>query len=71
MKSNTEDKQQEVEFMMKDIFFIIRNKKDGFYWVLNLEDHPNSFLLDKSFQNFEGSSYTEDTESLVILQPNV
>lgn len=70
MENNFNNTQNEVEYMMKDIFFMIRNKKDGFYWVLNLEDHPNSFLLDKSFHNFASSNYTEDTESLVILQPN-
>ena len=50
---------------------IIKNKQDGFYWVINLEDHPNSFLLDQSFQNFLPSQMKEDQETMVIFQPTI
>ena len=54
---------------IKDAYFIINNKEDGFYWVINLEDHPNSFLLDRSFQNFMSTNISNDQESMVIFQP--
>jgi len=56
---------------MKDVYCIIKNKEDGFYWVLNLEDHPNSFLLDHSYHNFQRPQYKEDQESMVVIQPTI
>jgi hypothetical protein len=60
-----------MELQVKDVFCMIKNKKDGFYWVLNLEDHPSSFLLDRSYQNFLPPHFKEDMESLVIFQPTI
>lgn len=54
---------------VKNAYFIIKNKEDGFYWVLNLENHPNSFLLDKTYQHFVPSSVKTDQESMVVFQP--
>jgi hypothetical protein len=57
------------EVTVKNVYCIIKNKEDGFYWVLNLENHPNSFLLDKSFQHFVPRSVKQDQESMVVFQP--
>ena len=70
MNKELNDYNEELDIQMKDLYCIIKNKKDGFYWVLNLEDHPGSFLLDKSYQQFIPPEYKEDQESLVIIQPN-
>lgn len=56
---------------MKDVYCIIKDKKDGFYWVINLEDHPNSFLLDHSYHNFFPPQFKEDHESMVVIQPTI
>ncbi|MCD4682608.1 MAG: hypothetical protein K8R86_04925 [Bacteroidales bacterium] len=63
--------QGDLELQVKDAYCIIKNKQDGFYWVINLEDHPNSFLLDQSFQNFLPSQMKEDQETMVIFQPTI
>lgn len=55
---------------ISDFFFMVKNQKDGFYWVLNLENHFGSFLLDKTDQNFLPPEYKEDQKSMVIIQPN-
>lgn len=52
-----------------DYYCVIRDKKQDFYWVINLEDHPNSFLLDKSYQQFVSSDQQENEDSYVIIQP--
>lgn len=54
---------------VKNVYCIIKNKEDGFYWVLNLENHPNSFLLDKTFQHFLPPTFKKDQESMVVFQP--
>jgi len=56
---------------LTDLYCIIKNKKDGFYWVINLEDHPNSFLLDHSYHNFLPPQFKEDHESMVVIQPTI
>jgi hypothetical protein len=56
---------------INDFFFVVKNKKDGFYWVLNLENHFGTFLLDKGDQNFLPAGYKEDQKSMVIIQPNI
>ncbi len=50
-------------------YYVAKDEENDFYWVLNLDDHPNSFLLDKSFQHLVPSKIREDNESMVIKQP--
>jgi len=64
---NIEEKREDTP--VKNVYCIIKNKEDGFYWVLNLENHPGSFLLDKSFQNSMPSGFKENQESMVVFQP--
>ncbi len=58
-----------LEVQVKDAYFVIQNKEDGFSWIINLEDHPNSFLLDSSNQNFVSNDVMNEQESMVIFQP--
>lgn len=58
-------------FQLKDVYCIIKNKEDGFYWVLNLEDHPNSFLLDRSYHQFIPPQHKMDQETMVVIQPTI
>ena len=67
-KQNTNSENLEVQ--VKDAYFVIPNKEDGFYWIINLEDHPNSFLLDSSYQNFMSNDIMNEQESMVIFQPS-
>jgi hypothetical protein len=53
-----------------DCYCIVKNKENGFYWVINLNDHPNSFLLDHSFQNMITPGAVNEQESMVVIQPN-
>ncbi|MBM3435289.1 MAG: hypothetical protein FJY07_03610 [Bacteroidetes bacterium] len=62
-------KEAETETQVKNAYFIVKNEEFGFYWVLNLENHPNSFLLDKTFQHFVPSTFKENQESMVVFQP--
>lgn len=71
MEIKRETRNEGIEFQVKDVYCIIKNKEDGFYWVLNLEDHPNSFLLDRSYQNFLRPQFKEDQESMVVIQPSI
>ena len=57
------------DLQSKNVYCIIKNREDGFYWVLNLDNHPNSFLLDKTYQHFLPSSFKKDQESMVVFQP--
>ena len=66
-KQNTNSEMIDVQ--VKDAYCVITNKEAGFYWVINLEDHPNSFLLDRSYQNFMSKNVMNDQESMVIFQP--
>jgi len=66
-KQNTNSENLEVQ--VKDAYFVIQNKEDGFSWIINLEDHPNSFLLDSSNQNFVSNDVMNEQESMVIFQP--
>ena len=70
MEKLSENKKKDLEIRMTDSYCILKNKKDGFYWVINLEDHPSSFLLDKSYQNFS-SKYKDNNQSMVIFQPTI
>lgn len=53
-----------------DCYCIVKNKENGFYWVINLNDHPNSFLLDHSFQHMITQDAMNEQESMVVIQPN-
>ena len=66
-----EDFDSNLQGAFPDYYCVIRDKKQDFYWVINLEDHPNSFLLDQSFQNFLPSQMKEDQETMVIFQPTI
>jgi len=65
-KTNTE-----TEISITDVYCIVKNKENNFYWILNLEDHPNSFLLDKSFQQYLPTANFKAYESMVIIQPTM
>jgi hypothetical protein len=71
MKTNKGNRIVDIDPKIKDLYCIIKNKNDGFYWVLNLEDHPNSFLLDRSYHNFLPPQFKEDHESMVVIQPTM
>ncbi|MBN2173715.1 MAG: hypothetical protein JW731_06270 [Bacteroidales bacterium] len=62
---------EELKIRMTDVYCVIKNKNDGFYWVINLENHPASFILDRSFQNFLSADRNSDQESMVIIQPTI
>ena len=57
--------------MMKDFYYVVADEENDFYWALNLDDHPNSFILDKSYQNFRNNISGQENESMVVIQPNV
>jgi hypothetical protein len=71
MKVKNTKKIEDMDIQVRDVYCIIKNKEDGFYWVLNLEDHPNSFLLDHSYHNFLPPQFKEDQESMVVIQPTI
>jgi len=52
-----------------DFFFVVKDTEEDFYWVLNLEDHPKSFLLDRSYQHFLSKNKKGDQDSMIIIQP--
>lgn len=56
---------------MPDYYYVIKDKDQDCYWVINLEDHPNSFLLDKSYQQFVNNDKMEQQDSYVIKQPQI
>lgn len=58
-----------IEGILPDYYCVVKDKKQDFYWVINLEDHPNSFLLDKSFQQHLAPNMKEGQESYVVIQP--
>jgi len=52
-----------------DPYCVIQDDEQDFYWFINLEDHPNSFLLDKKYQHFIVPRHKKEHESMVIIQP--
>lgn len=71
MEGKSEKINSNLEVRMVDSYCVISNKEDNFYWVLNLEDHPNSFLLDRSFQNFISPNSEMHNGSMVVFQPSL
>ncbi len=71
METQSINKIEEMDVQIRDVYCIVKNKEDGFYWVINLEDHPNSFLLDHSYQNFLPPQFKKDQESMVVIQPTI
>lgn len=76
MKNNNQDMNNHEERVddnmtieMNDVYCIIKNKEDGFYWVINLEDHPGTFLLDKSYHNMLPPTEKGEQESMLVIQP--
>jgi len=67
----TENFEESYKIRLTDVYCVIKSKKDDFYWVINLEDHPSSFLLDQSFQNFLPAEHNDEQESMVIIQPTI
>ncbi len=55
--------------ILPDFYCVVRDKKEGFYWVINLEDHPSSFLLDKSYQQYLSHGKEKGQDSFVVIQP--
>ncbi|MCB0805097.1 MAG: hypothetical protein KDC05_04810 [Bacteroidales bacterium] len=56
------------DYRNPDFFFVIKDNEHDFYWVLNLEDHPSSFLLDQTYQRFT-NELKKDQDSMIIIQP--
>jgi hypothetical protein len=54
---------------LNNFYYVAKDEENDFYWVINLEDHPSSFILDKSFQHLVPSKIREGQESMVIKQP--
>ncbi|MCF8379555.1 MAG: hypothetical protein K9H49_08270 [Bacteroidales bacterium] len=48
---------------------VIQDKEQNFFWVINLEDHPNSFLLGQNYQHLFNTERNKDHESMMIIQP--
>jgi hypothetical protein len=71
MVTKFENRNNGQDVKVKDIFCIVKNKEDDFYWVINLEDHPSLFLLDHSYHNFLPPQFKKDQESLVVIQPTM
>jgi hypothetical protein len=57
------------EGVLPDYYCVVKDKKEDFYWVINLEDHPSSFLLDKSYQQYLSPGRKHGQDSFVIIQP--
>ena len=55
--------------VLPDYYCVVKDKNEDFYWVINLEDHPNSFLLDKSYQQYLSNGRTQGQDSFVVIQP--
>lgn len=53
-----------------DFYFILPDKENNFNWVINLDDHPNSFLLNGTHHRNIDTIRGEDDASMVIIQPN-
>ena len=56
---------------LPDFYCVVKDQDQDFYWVINLEDHPNSFLLDPTYQNLISPDHKTDQESMVIIQPTI
>jgi len=56
---------------LPDFYCVVKDQEQDFYWVVNLEDHPNSFLLDPTYQNLNSPDLKKDQESMVIIQPTL
>jgi hypothetical protein len=54
---------------LKDAFYVIQDEEHDFYWVIDLEDHPNSFLLDKTYQNLLTGKEKSNNSSMIVFQP--
>lgn len=52
-----------------DFYCVLKDNDHDFYWVINLEDHPNSFLLDKGYQQLNSQGIEDNQQSMVIIQP--
>lgn len=57
------------EGVLPDYYCIVKDKKQDFYWVVNLEDQEYTFLLDKSFQHYLPPDRKEGHDSYVVIQP--
>ncbi|RLD61796.1 MAG: hypothetical protein DRJ05_01800 [Bacteroidetes bacterium] len=53
-----------------DLYFIIPDMENNFNWVINLEDHPNSFLLNGSHHRNIDTNRSDKDASMVVIQPN-
>ena len=54
---------------LPDFYCVVKDQEQDFYWVINLEDHPNSFLLDTTYQNLNSPELKKEQESMVVIQP--
>ena len=55
---------------VNDFYFILPDKENNFNWVINLEDHPNSFLLNGSHHRNINNQRGDEDASMVVIQPN-
>ncbi len=69
MKNLIEGNNEIIKIDGNDIYCVIKNKEDNFCWYINLDDHPNSFLMKQSFQNFNPMNFQDEKESIVIIRP--
>ncbi|GAB4326542.1 MAG: hypothetical protein Kow00127_19360 [Bacteroidales bacterium] len=67
--SNTEHNETTFGFD-KDFYFVLQNQDEGIFWVIDLYDHPNSFLLSGDYHHVIPRGKDDDPESMVIIQPN-
>jgi hypothetical protein len=58
-----------LEGILPDYYCVVKDKHEDYYWVINLEDHPSSFLLDKSYQQYLSPEKGKGQDSFVVIQP--
>ena len=54
---------------LPNFYCVVKDQEQNFSWVINLEDHPNSFILDPSYQNLNSPQLKKEQESMVVIQP--
>ena len=57
-----EDNNSMLQGQLPDVYCVVKDKEQDFYWVINLEDHPGTFLLDISYQQYISKIHSEDRQ---------
>lgn len=69
-KDMTTDNENMTQYSgLPNFYCVVKDQEQDFYWAINLEDHPNSFLLDPTYQNLNSPKLKRDQESMVVIQP--